>query len=128
MSHGFLVVLILLMPLVSSVTLGKPFDLSGPLLGQADHKAAFVLSLSMIMYWVGIRVKADRKNLVWGRFFFFFFATLVPYFIIQLHVEKWHLNFYMDTSCLNSMSFHVTLHLLAPSSWGGGTVRSVLDA
>lgn len=70
MSHGFLVVLILLMPLVSSVTLGKPFDLSGPLLGQADHKAAFVLSLSMIMYWVGIRVKADRKNLVWGRFFF----------------------------------------------------------
>lgn len=26
----------------------------------------------------------------------------------------------MDTSCLNAMSFHVTLHLLAPSSWGGG--------
>ena len=60
-SHGFLVVLILLMALASSVTLGKPLNLSGSLLEQADHKAAFV-----IVRWVGMRVKTDRRILFGG--------------------------------------------------------------
>lgn len=41
-SHGFLVVWVVLMALVSCVTLGKMLYLSGPLLQQADHSTAIV--------------------------------------------------------------------------------------
>lgn len=43
LGHGFLVVLIVLMALMSCVTLGKMLNLSESLLQQADHSTAVVL-------------------------------------------------------------------------------------
>lgn len=43
LGHGFLVVLIVLMALMSCVTLDKMLNLSGSLLQQADHSTAVVL-------------------------------------------------------------------------------------
>lgn len=62
-SRGFPVVWILLMALASCVTLGKPLNLSGSLLEQAGHKAAVVLSFSVIVRWVVLTGKSDRRIL-----------------------------------------------------------------
>lgn len=66
-SHGFLAVLITLNGTCELCDLGQTTQSLWASSGaEADHKAGFVLALSVIVLWVGMRVKTDRRILFGG--------------------------------------------------------------